>query len=921
MNRSFRGVVNLDIRDSVPDWAPYEQPKAKPGTPNVVYIVLDDVGFSALSCYGGLIETPNIDRIAAQGLRYTQWHTTALCSPTRSCLLTGRNHTTNGMACITEAAAGFPNGNGHIPPECATVAEMLVERGFSTAMVGKWHLCAEDEMNLASTKRDWPLGRGFERFYGFLGAETNQWYPDLVHDNHPVDPPDSPGGGIPPQRRPDRPRDRVHRRRQDDRARPAGVPVLRPRCRARPAPRSEGVGRPIPRQVRHGLREGRASRSWPGRRRWGSSRRTPNCRRSTRSARPDTRTGPDGKPFPALDYTKPWDSLSADERRLFARMAEVYAGSCRTPTTRSAGCWTTSPRSTSWTTRSSSWCRTTAPAARAARTGRSTRTVMANGMPDDIAQQPGHARRAGQARRRTTTTRPGGRWRSTPRSRCGSDTRTTAAPAIRASSPGRPVSRPAARSATSTTTPSTSSRPCWTASASTEPEDVRGVTQIPVQGVSMRYSFDAATIPTAKKTQFYSMLGTRGIWHDGWKAVTTHPAISGWSHYAQDDWELFHTQVDRSELHDLSAEQPEKLAEMIGLWFYEAGVNHAFPLDDRGPRRDHHHAPATARAPARPLRLPAGRRGGSRGRGGEHPQPLVLDRRRSSIYRGPAHRACIFSHGSRFGGHALYVKDNRLHYVYNFVGITEQHIIATEDVPTGENLILSASFDKDGEDPPGVATGTAQPLPRRLRRSARAASRPSRANSPSPARASTSRCDRGEPVTDDYPGTAAVGVHRRHRAPRRRRRLRRALRRPRTRSGSHAPAGVSRRENQCHFANRYLVRAQSEMRTVSAGLICAARRAGPIVANNEAMKVAPTRAQPDRRPFHRRSTMECVELRALLVHQPGRQRHRARCRAGCPAARRRRSRAGTRGSNAARLHPERTQHADRRAAVRAPLAP
>ena len=152
--------------------------------------MLDDVGFGALGCYGGLIDTPNIDRIAAAGLRYTQWHTTALCSPTRSCLLTGRNHTTNGMACITEAATGFPNGNGHVPPECATLAEVLVERGISTAMVGKWHLCAQDEMNLAASKRNWPIGRGFERFYGFLGAETNQWYPGPG----PRQPPGRPAG-------------------------------------------------------------------------------------------------------------------------------------------------------------------------------------------------------------------------------------------------------------------------------------------------------------------------------------------------------------------------------------------------------------------------------------------------------------------------------------------------------------------------------------------------------------------------------------------------------------------------------------------------------------------------------------------------------------------------------------------------------
>lgn len=195
MPRPFRGTVNLDIRDSVPDWGPYEQPKAPPGSPNVLYIVLDDVGFGALGCYGGPIDTPNIDRIAANGLRYGQWHTTALCSPTRSCLLTGRNHTTNGMACISEAAIGFPGANGHIPPECATLAEILVEQGFSTALVGKWHLCAEDEMNLASTKRNWPIGRGFERFYGFLGAETSQWHPDLVHDNHVVEQPAMPEDG------------------------------------------------------------------------------------------------------------------------------------------------------------------------------------------------------------------------------------------------------------------------------------------------------------------------------------------------------------------------------------------------------------------------------------------------------------------------------------------------------------------------------------------------------------------------------------------------------------------------------------------------------------------------------------------------------------------------------------------------------
>jgi hypothetical protein len=196
MSEPFKGTINIDIRDSVPDWTPFEPPKAPDGAPNVVYVVLDDVGFSAMGSYGGPIETPNIDRIAADGVRYTQWHTTALCWPTRSCLLTARNHTRNSMACITEAAVGFPNASGTIPPENGMISEILGELGWNTYIVGKWHLCPTVEMNLASTRRNWPSGRGFERLYGFLGAETNQWYPDLVYDTTtPVDQPKSPEEG------------------------------------------------------------------------------------------------------------------------------------------------------------------------------------------------------------------------------------------------------------------------------------------------------------------------------------------------------------------------------------------------------------------------------------------------------------------------------------------------------------------------------------------------------------------------------------------------------------------------------------------------------------------------------------------------------------------------------------------------------
>jgi hypothetical protein len=191
-SKPFRGVVNLDIRDSVPDWSPYEQPRASDGAPNVLVIVWDDVGFASFESFGGPIQTPTMKRLADNGLRYTQFHTTSMCSPTRAALLTGRNHTTVGMGCITDLAMGFPGSNGHIPFETATVAEVLSERGYNTYAVGKWHLTPSDETNMAATKRNWPIGRGFERFYGFLGGETSQYYPDLVQDQQFVDAPAEP---------------------------------------------------------------------------------------------------------------------------------------------------------------------------------------------------------------------------------------------------------------------------------------------------------------------------------------------------------------------------------------------------------------------------------------------------------------------------------------------------------------------------------------------------------------------------------------------------------------------------------------------------------------------------------------------------------------------------------------------------------
>ena len=190
---TFPGVIGRTVDESSPAWP---QPnRAKEGMPNVLFIVLDDTGYGQLGCYGAPIRTPNLDALAAGGLRYNNFHTTALCSPTRACLVTGRNHHSNGMACITEGATGYPGSNGMIPFENGFLSEILLQNGYSTYAVGKWHLTPAHEMSAAGPYDRWPLGRGFQRFYGFLGGDTHQYYPELVYDNHQVEPEKTPEEG------------------------------------------------------------------------------------------------------------------------------------------------------------------------------------------------------------------------------------------------------------------------------------------------------------------------------------------------------------------------------------------------------------------------------------------------------------------------------------------------------------------------------------------------------------------------------------------------------------------------------------------------------------------------------------------------------------------------------------------------------
>jgi arylsulfatase A-like enzyme len=543
-----------------------------------VYIVLDDVGFSAMEPFGGLIRTPNINRIAERGLVYTNFHTTALCSPTRSCLLTGRNHTTNSMASITEAAAGFPNSSGHIPFECGNIGEVLGERGWNTFMVGKWHLTPEDEMNMASTKRQWPLGRGFERFYGFLGAETNQWYPDLIHDNHPVEQPATPEQGyhftadI---------TDHALTFIRDAKAVAPDKPFFLYYC-----PGACHAPHHVPKEWSEKYR-GAFDMGYE------AFREQVFQRQQTLGILPEQvelspinpyidRTSRDGKRWPLLDTVRPWDPLSDDEKRLFARMAEVYVGFLSHADNEIGRLLEYLEESDQLDNTLIVLVSDNGASGEGGPNGSVNENKIFNGLPDKIEDALPFIDDLGTPR--TYNHYPTGwAWAfNTPFKlwkRYSNYEGGTADPMI-VSWPSRITNTGIRRQYTHATDIVPTVYECL---GIEPPETLKGYTQFSLEGVSFAASFDDPDARTGKVTQFYSMGGTAAIWHEGWKAASLTPSAPDmWADYAGQTWELFDTISDPSECHDLADQYPDKLQELINLWWVEAGRYNALPLENRG---------------------------------------------------------------------------------------------------------------------------------------------------------------------------------------------------------------------------------------------------------------------------------------------------------------------------------------------------
>ena len=643
-----------------------------------------------------------MQRIADQGLRYTQFHTTALCSPTRSCLLNGRNATSNGMACITEASTGFPGSNARIPFEHALLSEALVEQGWNTYAIGKWHLAPGEECNMASTKRHWPLGRGFERFYGFLGGETDQWYPDLIYDNHP-------------EEQPSLPKDDYHLSKDlTDKA----IRFIRDAKTVAPEKPwfmyfCPGAGH-APHHV------------WPewvdkykGKFDMGYEhyREVVLTRMKQMGIVPqDTEltpmnpladmTGPNGEPFPPGEMVRPWDSLSDDEKKLFCRMAEVYAGFL-SYTDHEIG------RLLDYLEDSGQLENTIIVAlsdngasGEGGPNGSVNENKFFNGVPDTIEENMKYLDALGSEKTYNHYSLGWAMAFNTPNKmwkRWASYEGGIADPFIIAWPKGIKGRGEIRHQYIHAIDIVPTIYECLNVQL---PDAVKGHTQAPIEGVTFRQTFDDASAPTRRETQFYVMLGARGIWHRGWHANATHPpATSNWGHFGEDTWELYHLEEDRSQARDVAAQFPEKLEELKSLWWVEAGKYNGLPLEDRGaieilttPRpqlskpRDHYiYYPDVA----------------------DVPEAVAVNVRNRSYsilaeveLETPEAAGVLFAHGGRFGGHALYLKDGKLHYVYNWLGEVEQKVTSSEDVPVGKS-VLGVKFDKtgiDGASPTGAAT-------------------------------------------------------------------------------------------------------------------------------------------------------------------------------------------------------------------------
>ena len=700
MARSFEGTVNLSLRDSKEDWDAFLPAAAPEGAPNVLVILYDDTGQAAWSPYGGRIQMPTLQRIADMGLTYSQWHTTALCSPTRSTFLTGRNHHQNGFASISETALGFPGYSSRIPPENGTMAHVLRDAGWSTFWVGKNHNVPVYAWGQGSTKAEWPLAQGYDRFYGFIGGETNNWYPDLAEDNHYID-------------QPYRPEEAYHLSKdladqamtfiRDSKQSDAGKPWYLWFC-----PGANHAPHHAPQEYIDKYK-GVFDDGYEAYREWVLPRMI------ERGILPEGTELTPLNPLPAEasipgDWVRPWDELSDDEKRLFSRMAEVYAGFSEYTDAQVGRIIDYLEESGQLENTLIIYAADNGASGEGSPNGSVNENKLFNSYPDRMEDNLGSIDELGSPA--TYNHYPTG-WAaafSTPYKMFKRYTYQggIADPLVIA----WPKGIAARGEVRGQYHHSTDIVPTILDVCGVEfPATLGGYEQTPLPGVSMRYSFDQSDAPTEKVTQYYEMFGSRGLWHDGWKAVTEHGPMSGPGmngSFENDTWQLFHTDVDRSESTDLAADNPEKVELLKALWYAEAGKYNVLPLNDYNMgdtmelaeffgRQYHVAQPKSGRFTYYPgtTEVP------------EHSAANTHNRSFSvlaEVTTQESTQGVVFAQGSRFGGQALFIKDGKLYYSYNFLGLDEQTVSA--DLPDPGEHVFGVRFDKEGMDDTKSPTGT-----------------------------------------------------------------------------------------------------------------------------------------------------------------------------------------------------------------------
>lgn len=654
---SLRGAVPT-AQVNRPSWITPERPPA--GAPNVVLVVIDDVGFGQLGCYGSPLATPNIDRLAAGGVRYTGFNVFPVCSPTRAALLTGRNPHAVGMATITEFANGFPNARGALAPEAATLATLLRARGYGTTALGKWHLVPQHEQHAAAPSTHWPTGAGFDRFYGYLGGDTSQLAPDLFQDRHRVDPPATLRDGSPYFLDADL-TDRAIGYLSEHRAAAPDHPffLYLAYC-AGHAPHQ------APAEV---------LARWRGRFEagWDELRAATLARQKALGLVPAEVQLP--PPNPGV---RPWTDLSADERRVFARYYEAFAANLE-HTDRQFG------RLLSHLERLGVAEDTlvillsdNGASAEGGEHGLWNEMQLFNAQqPGSLAEGLAHYDEMGTAR--TFGTYPVG-WTQAGNTPFRMTKGFVDAGGVRVPLicrwPARIRDHGGIRHQFHAVTDIAAT--VLDVAGVTPPETVAGVRQVPLHGVSLAYTWDQPAAPGRRTTQYFEIHGRRAIQHDGWKAIARH--VPG-RPYEEDAWELFDLSHDFAEARNVAATQPERLRALQTVWEREAAAYQVHPLDDRTGARDL----------LRPVEL-----GGDRTRFVYHPPMTGLHKGIAPDLRGRGftlsaviHReeardgGVIVAQGGFFAGYALWVRDGALVFDYNVSGLERTTIAAPGRLPTG----------------------------------------------------------------------------------------------------------------------------------------------------------------------------------------------------------------------------------------------